>query len=112
MKRKKKKDETKKKKKKKSSFFEDVTNRFEASRRGNVPLSSLTPARYTPHSPRFQALFFSAGAVLVCVAPTAPLPPDGFVHVRGEGRLCGVFCAVSAFLTPAAGRWLGRSIRV
>ena len=34
--------------------------------------------------------------------------PDGFVHVRGEGRLCGDFCALSALLPPAAGRWLGR----
>ena len=80
------------------SFFEDVTNRFKASRRGNVPLSSLTPAGYTPPlgslpSPLFfLVLWLSVSRLLRPACTTSSVPSPRFLRLRrdvGLGDLSG-----------------------
>lgn len=59
------------------SFFEDVTNRFKASRRGKCSIVVFDSRRvYAPTRLASKPSFFP-GAVVVCVAPAAPLQGRG-----------------------------------
>ena len=55
---------------------------------------------YFPYLPLYSDGFLSLAAFW-SFAPPAPLPPDGFVHVRQEGRLCGDFCTAGVLREDA-----------